>query len=388
MRRHASVPDTDQPRHSLTEQIERLQEQYRLLGEQAARELEGIKSQVQAEQEEEKRALMEQIDLLRTTIYRLETEKVQTEEQFLNFKTLVEERSKSLHEHIRSFSLEALNNLEVILDAVEAAPGTVSTSREELMAIVPPPPAPIRHKAVPAASEPMFTAKQSDELFTEVPKSKKQKKERAQNSRRPLKKLVLYPTLTCVIGFGGYKGVGIVGPMFQEKGQVAGVSTPAQPTPSKPAPGEVQNSYPESFADLPYEQTTWDTVNDTEFGITFQYPKNTSNRVKLIGGNNLWVLRKNSYLIKVSRIETESKLDDWWENNKSEYEDNLGSTGVRDAFKGQPAWKLPSGDPAGTTYFVKHKEAVLQIWVLGAPDSQEDAKRIEYILNSFQFLKK
>lgn len=173
----------------------------------------------------------------------------------------------------------------------------------------------------------------------------------------------------------------------QKQGQVAGASTQKNVTPNQNDTGEaLNNQYPESFAQISYDQTVWDTVTDSEFGISMKYPKNATNRVRILGGSNLWFLRFNGYFMKFTKIETKLSLDAWWENNKIDYaEGNI--IGENAKFKNEPAIKMQASETtstSGTTYFIKKGEYILQIWVKDEDPNSDDGKRLATMLDSLQ----
>jgi hypothetical protein len=226
------------------------------------------------------------------------------------------------------------------------------------------------------------------------------------SQRHPVRRFVVRTAVWALILGGGYYGWATFKHTTQANLQqalsnhptssVAGASTDSATTSSTAATADPttntdmsDRSYPESFAELPFDQTVWETTTDPDLGITIDYPKNTTNRVRIIGGNNLWFLRKNGYLVKVSRFETSLQLNDWWAINKQDYTSD--NTVDKTTFKNLPAWHvtpIDKTDYTGDSYFVRRNDSILQIWIKNEDPTTDDGQRLQRMVNSLQFLGK
>ena len=143
--------------------------------------------------------------------------------------------------------------------------------------------------------------------------------------------------------------------------------------------------YKESQADVPFDKTEWETLTDTDFGISMTYPKNATNIERVIGGSNIWLLRKQGYLMKFSIIDLAGQTtDDWWQGTKDGYADKLVTKGT---FKSLPAYiiKTPTTTAvSGTTYLVQRSGSITEIWVKDEPATTDDGLRLVKMVASLQ----
>ncbi len=181
---------------------------------------------------------------------------------------------------------------------------------------------------------------------------------------------------------GGYLFLRPTTKIYQD-GEVAGAATGAQATPE---PSTSPDPYAASFAEVPFEKTEWELVTDADFGIAVQFPSNASTKVKVIGGNNLWFVRKSTYLMRFSRIATDETLEQWWTKNSSTYTDQTKATKI--TYKGKPAMYLESLEKtptSGSSYIIKHAGNILTVWVKDEPTTTDDGKRISKMVESLTF---
>jgi len=169
-------------------------------------------------------------------------------------------------------------------------------------------------------------------------------------------------------------------------GVVAGVSTTTPSATSDPNSDNPAEKYKESYAILPFDQTVWETYTDPDFGFSVRYPKNTTNKVKTIGGSNIWFLRFDSYLMKFTSESATDTLEDWWQKSQGFYSsDNSISKGI---FKGRPAWIAKPTVPttnSGTTYAFSTKTGIMTVWVKDEDPLTDDGQRITKMVDSISF---
>jgi hypothetical protein len=165
-------------------------------------------------------------------------------------------------------------------------------------------------------------------------------------------------------------------------GGVAGATTLAETVQPSTDP------YAESYAELPFAATEWKSFSSTEFGVELDYPKNTSNIMYNSGGSNVWFLRRNGFLLKFTKIETNIPLDAWWNANQTSY---LTSTTriAKTTFKGMSAYSVYSAQKtptSGTSYFVQGNGSIFEVWVKDEPATTDDGKRLERMVETLKLI--
>ena len=170
----------------------------------------------------------------------------------------------------------------------------------------------------------------------------------------------------------------LAGLATRSTGQVAGASVAAP---------IVNKEYPESYATLPFSSTVWETLDDPDFHFHIEYPKNTSNLVRIVGGSNIWFLRNNGYIMKITRSDLAAgqTLDVWWSTNQSQYSDEYTSS--KSTLNGQPAWLITAkaqSENSGNSYFIRNGASILQLWIKDEPTSSDDGQRLAHMLASFR----
>ncbi len=147
-----------------------------------------------------------------------------------------------------------------------------------------------------------------------------------------------------------------------------------------------EERYKEAYADLPFENTIWDMYTASDLGISFTYPKNTSNKLQQVGSNNIWIIRKDGYLFKAQKIITETSLEQYVSNLKPQITYKVEAT----EWKGKIAVKLTPDENIpimGTTYLIQSNGFILELWFKTIDDNNtDDQKRLEKMIDSFEFI--
>ncbi len=148
-----------------------------------------------------------------------------------------------------------------------------------------------------------------------------------------------------------------------------------------------QVKYKEAYVDLPYEDTAWVNYKDPEIGISIDYPKNTSYRLKPVGSSNLWFLRKDGYLLKIEKIETEKTLDGF----AAEISKDIQYESENMVIRGRPAVHMVLAEElpvTGNIYLSKYETGIYKIWYKTYKDDSDpdDQKRVQKMLDSLDFL--
>jgi hypothetical protein len=202
-------------------------------------------------------------------------------------------------------------------------------------------------------------------------------------------KRVLIPVFS-LIAAGGIGWSGLAYLQHKNAGEVAGVSTTAsqQKTAGRTdLLGGSSAENKEANAAVAFGDTVWETYDESDFGVSFSYPKNASNILHTVGGNNIWVLRYDTYLLKIVRQDTSAPLDTWWEQNKAVYTTDASAT--KGTFKGHPAWVVMPNDATsatGVSYFVAGKGGIMQFSTQNVGPSTDDGRRLAKMIESIAIL--
>lgn len=434
----------EQHKNHLAEQINKLQQRQLALAQQTTEELDNLRRQIESAQEwekqiiQEKEPLKEEIARLRDTIQSLEQENSNKDQQleelqqlyqsqysqiqgvFDSLKNIVRGQVHALDQQIRVFSLDANQSLDNLLEKLDNSQIPLPNLETKLQATPKTPPGTIasafpdkdekrvepekKNSRAQSAGYPLQVTTDAAPIVPAVV-PKKEKAVTVKSKVKMLPRLIRLTTRSLIlasflaIAFYGWQ---YVHPIFSkpDHGQVAGVTTSSLTDNSGNQNGSNANStqnegngekvsiseYAESFAEIPFAQTVWDEFKDPDFGLSLDYPKNTTNKVRVIGGSNLWLLRKNGYLLKVSRIDTTDTLDAWWEKNKKDYAEgysyNKGSFKNQPAIVGQP---VQHDNTTGTQYFMRRGSVIFQIWIKEEPPTTDDGQRIGRMLDSLKF---
>jgi exonuclease VII large subunit len=362
MARKEISPVPPQPTESVGEQIARLQQRQLEMVQQTAQELESLKHQLEKSDQVEK--LQQEVERLKLERQALEKNLREVQQQFLsqqeNATRTVAGLTGIIRTHLQQVEGFASQTEKYLgeLPGPSALPTFTPVALPEPEAVV----LPVEHTPLPALELPL----------------QKTKKSRTFSGRKFALRTVSLGLIVAV-GYAGWHQFGKGSVSSADAGEVAGASTVVTASPS-PEP------YAQSYVDLPFNQTVWDTANDSEFGLTFDYPKNTSNRVRTLGGNNLWVLRHNGYLMKISLIESQQTLDAWWQENQKTYADGLKTT--KTTFKSMPALYVESKEKtmtSGSSYFIKRTTGIFQIWIKDEPATTDDGQRLTRMVDSLTF---
>ncbi|OQB06466.1 MAG: hypothetical protein BWY19_00278 [bacterium ADurb.Bin212] len=148
-----------------------------------------------------------------------------------------------------------------------------------------------------------------------------------------------------------------------------------------------QSKYKEAYAEAPFEQTVWSNYSDPELGISIDYPKNTSYRLKPVASNNLWFLRRDGYLLKIEKIITDKSLEDI----KSEIIKDVKYTVENVIVRDRPAIHLILEEDLpvkGNIYLSRYSDGVYKIWykTFLPEEDVDDQKRVVQMLDTLNFI--
>lgn len=403
-----SGEDASNQRDRLNEQIARLQQRQMELVQETAAELESLKQQLSESQDMEEQVrrasqpLLLEIASLRSQVAALQQEKEaadtalsQAQDAYQQhyahmhtalaaLKNVIRGQARSFDQQVRSFSRDASETIEHMLGSVEAAtipPPELPAARPASQEVAPKPTPLVSMESVLAEFEQSFPEPAASQKAAVAPK------EKPTRSFKGIKKFMLRTAVLGVLAVSGWGSLTLIRQRNLAGGEVAGASTTAEPT-SNPGTGVAAENpaekYKESYAILPFEQTEWQTYTDPDLGFSVRYPTNTTNLVKTIGGNNVWFLRFDSYLLKVSREDTTDTLEEWWNKSQGFYQD--GNTVTTGTFRGRPARIVKPTELAknsGTTYIFATKTGVMQVWVKDEDSLTDDGQRVARMVESF-----
>lgn len=162
---------------------------------------------------------------------------------------------------------------------------------------------------------------------------------------------------------------------------------PETQTQSQPqTKGVSDEKYAESQANVPFAETQWDTIKDGTIGIQLNYPKNAVNVIKT--DSSITFIRKTGYIFKIQVAETALEVKEYWKLIKAS---SLNYKVKETTFKNKEALFLELEDFSeypGDKYLVKHNDYIFDIWyaTFSPTLSEDDAKRIDVILSSLEFI--
>lgn len=368
----STAPAPRQRRALLDAQLSRLQERQLAMVEETARELESLREQLQEP---------DQLEALQTEVERLRLENQQLHGQM-----------GAVKNHLNSQQQQWSKVIEG-LQSLAGSTGALSAALEltELPIVEQQPAAPqlveSRRPAKPGWKERRRTRKQEKAarraaLGLELKEEAAPVLPRKQSSAR---RLAIRAVTFALIGTACYAGGRwFLGTDSVDNGTVAGAATETTPDPATPA----FDTYSESFADVPFADTKWEMLNDFEFGLTLEYPSNATNRVRVIGGSNLWFLRKNGYLLKITEHQTALNLEEWWKENEATYAGPNNLKVSRGQWKGKSAIVAESREKtltSGTSYFFAYGKGVFEIWIKDEPAITDDGQRLTRMVESLKF---
>ena len=167
----------------------------------------------------------------------------------------------------------------------------------------------------------------------------------------------------------------------QQGGEVAGTQTTVPTSTANTSTKEDEQK--KLTAEIPFEQTIWETVKDPVFGVQVQFPANVS--VFLKSDSNLTFLRHDGYIFKIQKVETALEPKDYWQQVKTS---SLNYQDSERSFLNRDALYLELDDVTdfpGNRYLVKEGDFIYDIWYATPSQtfSEADSRRAEYMLNSF-----
>jgi hypothetical protein len=278
----------------VSEQIARLQQRQLEMVQQTAQELESLKLQLEKS---------EHVEHLEAEVAKLRAERSELEHSLHS----LQEQLVNQQEHTTT----VVGGLtDVIRTHLKQVQGFASETEQYLthlpaMAKVASQPVAAAPKPQPIAA-PVFTPKP---VYHQEKVAREPKPARTFSGRRFAVRALAFG-LVVAAGYGGVQA--LKNRTSSDEGDVAGVSIITAETPT-------MQPYAESYAEVPFNQTIWERMTDAEFGVSFEYPKNTSNIAHTVGSNNLWMVRYNYYLLRTNKIETTLALDAWWIGNQENY---------------------------------------------------------------------
>lgn len=137
----------------------------------------------------------------------------------------------------------------------------------------------------------------------------------------------------------------------------------------------------------PFDETRWEDLKITNMGIRIKYPIELVEHVHT--QTSITFLRKDSYILKITKHSTDQSLEDFWEEIKDK---GLKYTATPQEFHGREALLLTLEETTtypGNKYLIKgYGEEIYELWFATNDPiySEDDIKRAQYMLDSFAIL--
>jgi len=364
------------------EELELIKEQlsyYQSQNKKLKKELSKIKEDF----EKEKKLLEKKIKEVKTDV---QQSNVVEDNKFFNF-------SKDLKEAVQA--IESLNDpnfkptvSQVVIKADEA-PTEETASMEKPAEIVVPKKINIEMESEKKKETSDAQSKELEELRSQVQKTidKKSKKEKKNGKE---KKLLMTGVGALVLLFGG----GLVSYQFTSKPKVNEKLVNEyleESTQSQVLGIESQSKVPDGIvadknSSADYDQTEWAEYESPVFGIRVNYPANVTER--LHSSNSITFLRKDSYIFKITKYNTNDEIDEYWESIKDK---GVAYKASETKFDNLPALSLEIQeeiDYPGNRYLVKYNGSIYDIWYAtdSTKYSADDLLRVEKMLDDFNFI--
>lgn len=148
-----------------------------------------------------------------------------------------------------------------------------------------------------------------------------------------------------------------------------------------------EKKYKEAYADLPFAETAWSSYSDNEMGISLEYPKNTSYKLKPVGSTNIWFLRKTGYLLKIEKLTGQYTLGEVRDGIVASAKYKSENVVVR----GNSTIHLVLEDDLpikGNIYLTSVNNAIYKIWykTFLPGENPDDEARVRKMLDSLDFV--
>lgn len=176
----------------------------------------------------------------------------------------------------------------------------------------------------------------------------------------------------------------IVDSYLESSGQVQGATSDTTKTVSNAAPTMVKKEQKNN--QIPFEETKWEVFRDEFLGLQIEYPGNAIDILHT--GNTITFLRKEGYLFKAQRLQTDKTLEEYWDSIKAsglQYKVEKTKLNIDDALH---LVLEESVEFPGNRYLLKKNGFVYDLWY-AVPNSafdEADMKRVDKMMESLRFL--
>jgi hypothetical protein len=372
-----------------TEQVEMLAAQLER-SQREARELREKMLELEQAQRQEKEQMHKTIHTMRKDMYRAAP---LHDTKFFSLSNELKDAIKAI-ETITETDLESID-----LEAVATAPTLVLPTTNEPSSSAPtvkPQPQPVVNTP-PTSDKPKEVVKDTPEEEVAQAKivdpKKKKKKMLITGAAAVAVLVVLSGAFSLQMKAGSEVDDALVEEYLkqQTEGDVAGIATEnptaaGQAASTPPVQAQTQpTKFDQAQADVPFEQTVWDSFKEPIFGIEMEYPINAVNIIKT--DSSITFIRKNGYIFKVQKVETALELEEYWKQIKAT---SLNYKVTPKDFAKQKSLHLELEDITdfpGDRYLVKMGDAIFDVWYATASEKfvQDDMKRVERMLSSVVF---
>lgn len=139
-------------------------------------------------------------------------------------------------------------------------------------------------------------------------------------------------------------------------------------------------------SDALYDETEWANHSDQVMGVRINYPANVTERLHT--SNSITFMRRDSYIFKITKVQTDLDLESYWEANQDRgvsYVASDSELGTR------PALYLELAEVVshpGDRYLVAHDGAIFDIWFATDPTvfGEDDVRRAKDMIEKIRFI--
>ena len=169
---------------------------------------------------------------------------------------------------------------------------------------------------------------------------------------------------------------------YLNNGQVQGAQTGELSRASQDNKGII----PDKNADLPFEDTQWELLEDRTLGLRVKYPGYLTQRLHSATGATF--MRKESYLFKFQYVESDQSIEEYLQGNPKLTENYASQSAEINGKKGVQLTPLLELEYPAEKYFIKAVDRIYEFTFALPSDkfSEDDFKRVDHIKESIDFM--
>lgn len=176
----------------------------------------------------------------------------------------------------------------------------------------------------------------------------------------------------------------IVDSYLESNGQVQGATSDSVKSVGSAAPTMVKKEQKNN--QISFEETKWEVFRDEFLGLQIEYPGNAIDILHT--GNTITFLRKEGYLFKAQRLQTDKTLEEYWDSIKAnglQYKVEKTKLNIDEALH---LVLDESVEFPGNRYLLKKNGFIYDLWYAVPNPAFDDAdmKRVDKMMESLRFL--